>query len=174
MPVSAVQETKPSNSISTLSSPNANPTLAQENQRRESDDNELMQVDDTKNRVYIHNLDEEIAAIEAEEGEERLIFLPDIEEKLKRLGKTPERLLRPEIAPPQVRGNEMVLYQVPTSLSVPVERDSVRKAILESRARAREEQEQASRDSMLHDVDLDHDHGQDAPTVEDDDAMDIG
>lgn len=34
----------------------------------------------------------------------------------------------------------MVLYNVPSSLSVPEEQDNVRKAIIESRARAREKQ----------------------------------
>jgi hypothetical protein len=35
---------------------------------------------------------------------------------------------------------DLVLYNVPSSLSVPEDRDSVRKAIIETRARAREKQ----------------------------------
>ncbi|KAK3060173.1 hypothetical protein LTS18_009149, partial [Coniosporium uncinatum] len=36
--------------------------------------------------------------------------------------------------------NQLVLYRVPESLTVPAERDSVRKAIIEARERARERQ----------------------------------
>ena len=92
-----------------------------------------MQLDDTKDRVYIHNLDEELADLESEE--EKLVFLPDIEKKL---GKIPKSVLLGEGHPST--GNEVVLYSVPSSLSVPEEQDNVRKAIIESRARAREKQ----------------------------------
>ena len=92
-----------------------------------------MQLDDTNDRVYIHNLDEELADIESEE--EKLIFLPDIEKKL---SKIPKSVLLGEGYPST--GNEVVLYSVPSSLSVPEEQDNVRKAIIESRARAREKQ----------------------------------
>lgn len=92
-----------------------------------------MQVDDTKDRIFIHNLDDELSNVDSEE--ERLIFLPDIEKKL---GKIPKSVLLGESHPST--GTEMVLYGVPTSLSVPEEHDKVRKAIIESRARAREKQ----------------------------------
>lgn len=92
-----------------------------------------MQIDDTKDRVYIHNLDDEISDIESEE--EKMVFLPDIEKKL---GKIPKSVLLGEGYPHS--GNEMILYRVPTSLTVPEEQDNVRKAIIESRARAREKQ----------------------------------
>lgn len=92
-----------------------------------------MQLDDTKDKIYIHNLDDELADIESEE--EKLIFLPDIEKKL---GKIPKSVLLGEGHPST--GNEMVLYSVPSSLSVPEEQDKVRKAIIESRARARDKQ----------------------------------
>ena len=92
-----------------------------------------MQLDDTKDRVYIHNLDEELADIESEE--EKLVFLPDIEKKL---SKIPKSVLLGEGHPST--GSQMVLYSVPSSLSVPEEQDNVRKAIIESRARAREKQ----------------------------------
>ncbi len=92
-----------------------------------------MQVDETKDRVYIHSLDDELADIESEE--EKLVFLPDIEKKL---GKIPKSVLLGEGHP--CTSNEMVLYSVPSSLSVPEEQDNVRKAIIESRARAREKQ----------------------------------
>lgn len=94
-----------------------------------------MQVDDTKEKVYIYNLDQEIADIESEE--EKLVFLPDIEKKL---GKIPRSVLTTKSQP--VTSNEMILYSVPSSLSVPPEQDNVRKAIIETRARVREKQAQ--------------------------------
>ena len=96
-------------------------------------DSDSMQLDDTKDKVYIQNLDDEISDIESEE--ERLVFLPDIEKKL---AKIPKSVLMGNGHP--AVGNEMILYRVPTSLSVPAEQDNVRKAIIESRARAREKQ----------------------------------
>lgn len=101
-----------------------------------NNESESMQLDDTKDRVYIHNLDDELADIESEE--ERLVFLPDIDKKLGMMGKIPKSVLLGEGHPST--GNEMVLYSVPSSLSVPEEQDKVRKAIIESRARAREKQ----------------------------------
>ena len=94
-----------------------------------------MQIDDLKDRVYIHNLDDELSDIESEE--EKMIFLPDIEKKL---SKIPKSVLLGENYP--TSGNEMILYSVPSSLSVPKEHDKVRTAIIESRARAREKQMQ--------------------------------
>lgn len=91
-----------------------------------------MQLDDTKEKVYIHNLEEQIAEIE---NEENTVFLPDIERKL---GKIPHYLLTGDIRP--TADNQMVLYGVPASISVPEEQDNVRRAIIESRARAREKQ----------------------------------
>lgn len=141
-----------------------------------------MQVDDTPDRIYIHNLDEELASLEPESEEERLVFLPDIEKKLRQI---PKHIL--ENGGDQTSrtlGNEIILYSVPRSLTVPTEeKDSVRKAIIESRARAREMQSvnQRSRDAQLHDdeqqqessmiedqreVKTDHDY--------DPDAMDLG
>lgn len=92
-----------------------------------------MQVDETRDRVYIRNLDDELADVESEE--EKLVFLPDIEKKLSRL---PKSVLLGECHPST--GTEVVLYGVPASLSVPEEQDKVRKAIIESRARVREKQ----------------------------------
>ena len=92
-----------------------------------------MQVDDTRDRVYIRNLDDELEDIESEE--EKLIFLPDIEKKL---GEIPKSVLLGQSQ--ASTGSEIVLYGVPTSLSVPEEQDKVRKAIIESRARVREKQ----------------------------------
>ena len=100
---------------------------------RSHSDVESMQVDNTKDRVFIHNLDDEIS--EAESEEEKLVFLPDIEKKL---GKLPKSVLLSESHPSTATA--MVLYSVPTSLSIPEGQDKVRKAIIESRARAMEKQ----------------------------------
>lgn len=98
-----------------------------------------MQVDDTRDRVYIHNLDDELADIESDE--EKLIFLPDIE---KRLSKIPKHLLQNR-RDEDHEGQELVLYSVPKSLTVDEGHDSVRKAIIESRQRAREKAQEEAR-----------------------------
>jgi len=95
-----------------------------------------MNVDDTRDRIYIHNLDDEIS--DAESEGERLVFLPDIE---KRLTKIPNSVLTSQSQP--LTSNEVVLYGVPESISIPREKDNVRKAIIESRERARQKQLQA-------------------------------
>ena len=133
-----------------------------------------MQMDDTKDKVYIYNLDDELKAVD--EDEEKLVFLPDIERKLNRI---PKSLLRGHTQP--LGNSEVVLYQVPSSLSVPEEHDNVRKAIIESRARAREKQLElvqngitkstASTNGSGH---QEH-HSAPADEVDDDvDAMDLG
>lgn len=93
-----------------------------------------MQVEDTPNRVYIHDLAAELSDIESDE--ENPIFLADIE---KHLSKIPKHVLMgPE--PKATRDNQLVLYNIPSSISVPQEEDNVRKAIVEARARMREKQ----------------------------------
>ena len=93
-----------------------------------------MPIDDTPHRVYIHDLDAELANVsDAETNEERIVFLPDIE---RRLAKLPKHLLSQEKGKKdgeEAKSQEMVLYSVPRSISIPEEEDSVRKAILESR-----------------------------------------
>ncbi|EME44028.1 hypothetical protein DOTSEDRAFT_151664 [Dothistroma septosporum NZE10] len=92
---------------------------------------EYMDVEDTRDRVYIRDLDEELADIESDE--EKLIFLPDIE---KRLSKLPRHILTGRAEDQE--GQELVLYGVPKSLTVQEGQDTVRKAIIESRQRARD------------------------------------
>ncbi|MCJ1320314.1 hypothetical protein MMC15_005652 [Xylographa vitiligo] len=96
-----------------------------------------MNLDETRDRIYIHNLDDEISDIESEE--EKLVFLPDIE---KRLTKIPKSVLLGQSQPHT--SNEVVLYSVPESLSIPPEQDNVRKAIIEARERARQKQLEAA------------------------------
>ena len=107
-------------------------------------DADLMELENTRDKVFIHNLDQELAEIDSEG--ERLIFLPDIEKKLARI---PKSVLTGHSQP--VTGNEVVLYNVPSSLSIPPEKDNVRRAILETRARAREKQAQEFREAQIHD-----------------------
>lgn len=91
-----------------------------------------MQIDDTRNRVYIADIDAELA--ESSSDEERLIFIPDIEKRLNRL---PPQFY--QSAATQNQGpRELVLYSDPKSLSVDEGHDSVRKAVVEARHRARE------------------------------------
>ncbi|KAL8774847.1 MAG: hypothetical protein Q9209_000786 [Squamulea sp. 1 TL-2023] len=101
--------------------------------------NESMQLDDTKDKVYIHNLDAELADVESDE--ETPIYLPDIEKKL---AKVPRSVLTGRNPP--ITNNQMVLYNVPSSLSIPQEQDNVRRAIIETRTRAREKQAQEKRE----------------------------
>ncbi|KAL1631335.1 hypothetical protein SLS54_000094 [Diplodia seriata] len=103
-----------------------------------SRDDDWMQLEDTKDKVYIYDLDEELAELESDE--ENPIFLPDIE---KHLHKIPKHVLvsnGKELE--RTANNQLVLYSVPASLSVPEDKDSVRKAIIEARHRA--EQKSAS------------------------------
>ena len=116
----------------------------------ETDRHDSMHLDDTKDRVYIHDLDAELSDIDS--AEEKLVFLPDIEKKL---GKIPKSLLVGDSHPSA--GNEMVLYGVPTSLTIPEEQDKVRKAIMESRERAREKQIHEA--EMLHEDEEGSDNG---------------
>ena len=93
-----------------------------------------MDVEDTPNRVYIHDLAAELSDIESDE--DNPIFLSDIE---KHLSKIPKHvLLGPE--PERTEHNQMVLYNVPASLTIPEGQDNVRKAIVEARQRIREKQ----------------------------------
>lgn len=101
-----------------------------------SDD--CMLVEDTPNRVYIADLDAELSDIESDE--DNPIFLQDIE---KHLAKIPKHLLvGPD--PKPTKDNQLILYNVPSSLTVPESQDSVRKAIVEARGRIRDRQTNAS------------------------------
>ena len=88
-----------------------------------------MLLDDTKDKVYVYDLDKEIEDLEREEQD--IAFLPEIEKRLTAIPKSVLREKKPE-------NNELVLYRLPTSLTVSEDKDSVRKAIADSRRRARE------------------------------------
>ena len=93
-----------------------------------------MAVDESKDRIYIHDLDAEIAEIEA--NEPQTIFLPDIDKKVSAI---PQRLLQRQS---DSSNSQLVLYKVPASISVPEKDDAVRKAIIASRERERLKQAQ--------------------------------
>lgn len=129
-----------------------------------------MLLEDTKDILYIHDLESEIAQIEAEEPQG--MFLPDIDKKISAI---PQRLLQNQ----SNSGNtQMVLYRVPSSISIPEEQDHVRKAIIASRARARERQAEEGRKGTEKVVQSeDHVEGILPDRVEeeyDPDAMDLG
>lgn len=119
-----------------------------------------MLLDDTRHTTYIYNLDQELAE---PEPSEKLIILP----LAARMMSVPESVLS---SPAQ--SQELVLYSEPTSLTVPKEKDSVRKAIIESRARAR-----ASQSKPVDHVDHAHDTLRSdsvaATASQEDDPMDI-
>jgi hypothetical protein len=98
-----------------------------------------MQVDDTRHRVYVHDLDAELA--DADTEERGLVFLPDIEQYFSKL---PQQVLARK-KDGDHEGQQLVLYSVPKSLTVDEDRDLVRKAILESRQRAREKAAEEAR-----------------------------
>lgn len=109
----------------------------------DSNDGDDMQLDDTKHKVYIYNLDDELASSSdgessADEGQQgRLMFLPDIQKHLLQNRIPPSVLANSE---GELAGMQLVLYREPESLSVPEEHDSVRRAVIEARNRLREKQ----------------------------------
>jgi len=128
--------------------------------------NEFMEVEDTKDRVFIHDLDRELAELESDE--EHPIFLSDIE---KHLIKIPKAMLTNDEDRERLQNMQLVLYNVPSSLSVPAERDSVRKAIIDSRRRATENQHRII-PSLETSITRDQ-HDRQTELREDPDAMDI-
>ncbi|KAI1384034.1 uncharacterized protein F4822DRAFT_58993 [Hypoxylon trugodes] len=103
-------------------------------------EDDTMQLDDSKHKVYIYNLDDELTDSESDSDTSgRLVFLPDIEKHLMQTRIPPSILANKD---GEIAGMQMVLYSEPSSLTVPQEKDSVRKAIIESRQRVREKQKE--------------------------------
>ena len=128
-----------------------------------------MSVDDSKDRIYIHDLDAEIAEIEA--NELQTLFLPDIDKKVSAI---PQRLLQNQS---DNSNSQLVLYEVPASISVPEKDDAVRKAIIASRERARLKQAQerlreVEKSAQANGIDSHQDQVVEEATY-DDDAMDL-
>jgi len=109
--------------------------------QNDSQEDDIMQLDNTEHKVYIYDLDAELSDSESSSDEGKLVFLPDIEKHLRETRIPPHILANSE---GELAGNnlQMVLYNVPSSLTVPEEQDSVRRAIVETRARARARQEE--------------------------------
>ncbi|KAK9437648.1 hypothetical protein VB005_08644 [Metarhizium brunneum] len=123
---------------------------------------EHMELDDSKHKVYIYNLDDELSS-ESEDEEGKLVFLPDIEKHLRET-RIPKHVLANNDG--ELAGMQLVLYKDPTSLSVPQEEDSVRRAVLEARQRMREKQK-------LEQMGVASTTATDAGDGEDDEAMDM-
>lgn len=101
---------------------------------------DFMPVDDTSDRIWIHDLDREIAEIEAEEERARMALLSETGDAY---SKIPEHLLKQNMASNENAANmQLILYQEPTSLSLTEEEDAIRKTIIDARRRLREAQVQ--------------------------------
>lgn len=145
------------------------------------DDNDYMQVEDTKDKVYIFDLNKELAEVES--GEDTPVFIPDIEKHIMKLPKS--MLIGDDVK--AAANKQMILYRPPPSFTVPADKDSVRKAIIECRRRAQEKQATQipdspngfipSRSHGVPQAQLDDPIKENAPLVVVDDeldAMDIG
>lgn len=99
-------------------------------------DDSPMQVDDSKHKVYIYNMDDELSS-DSEPEDGQLVFLPDIDKRL-RQNRIPPHVLASSDG--ELTGMQMVLYQDPRSLSVPEDKDGVRRAVIDARRRVRERQ----------------------------------
>ncbi|KAL7908709.1 hypothetical protein GGI35DRAFT_409611 [Trichoderma velutinum] len=106
---------------------------------------ETMQVDDSKHKVYIYDMDAELSS-DSETDDGKVVFLPDIEKHL-RQNRIPRHILANDEG--ELAGMQLVLYSDPKSLSVPEEKDSVRRAIIEARHRAREEQKKITKPTEM-------------------------
>ncbi|CEJ88870.1 hypothetical protein VHEMI04894 [[Torrubiella] hemipterigena] len=103
--------------------------------REIAEDDDSMHLDDTKHKVYIYNIDDELSS--EDEDDSKLIFIPDIEKRLKETRIPPSILANKD---GELAGMQVVLYSDPKSLTVPEEKDGVRKAILDARRRLRAKQ----------------------------------
>lgn len=101
-----------------------------------------MLLDDTKHTTYIYNLDQELA--ESESPGDALVLLPFAAKMIS----VPDAVLSSNPA----QGKELVLYTEPSSLTLPKEQDNVRKAIIESRARARASRSSSTRSTDTADI----------------------
>lgn len=110
---------------------------------------EMMLLDDTKHKVYIYNLDDELSSdADSDPDDARLVFLPDVERHLRANRMVPgipgSSVPRPILPNKdgELAGMQLVLYDDGVrSVSVPEEQDSVRKAIIEARERHRRRQQ---------------------------------
>lgn len=103
-----------------------------------------MEVDnDNSHVVFIRDIDEELGNDDSDDnGKKGLIFVPDIEKRLTRIPYALANGGSSKVSELASFGTSqaLVLYSVPSSLSVSREQDSVRRAIIEARARIRQRQ----------------------------------
>lgn len=100
--------------------------------------------DSSKDKIVINDLDAELAEIEAAEAAEKVheqdqtIFLPEHYEK--EISGVPEQVLRNISKTKSNISQALIPYKDPSSISIPEENDSVRKAIIEARKRMKDRQ----------------------------------
>ncbi|RDL42535.1 Uncharacterized protein BP5553_02514 [Venustampulla echinocandica] len=124
---------------STSASPSASTSTTKPKPRIHEPDSDVMPLDDTKHKVYIYDLDAELSD-SSESDDNKVAFLPDIEKHIREWRIPPAVLANG--GGQSALNNQLVLYNIPRSLSIPEEQDTVRKAIIEARARARAKQNQ--------------------------------
>lgn len=102
-----------------------------------------MPIEDTPHRIYISDLSAELSDIESDE--DTPIFLSDIEKHLSKIPRHVLLMSGGSSDPQTADDNQLVLYEVPKSLSVGTgQEDYGRKAIVEARRRIRERQMQGN------------------------------
>ncbi|KAI0474042.1 hypothetical protein GGR56DRAFT_676478 [Xylariaceae sp. FL0804] len=115
-----------------------------------SHDDDVMQLDDTRHKVYVYDLDDELSSapsspsssddeLSSSSSSGRLVYLPDIaRHMMRRRGHLPPLLPSLNPNPSPADDMQLVLYREPASLlSVPPDRDPVRRAVAEAREQAR-------------------------------------
>ncbi|KAK9777428.1 hypothetical protein SCAR479_05821 [Seiridium cardinale] len=128
-----------------VESPQLKPTAG--SSLKQIPENDHMQLDESKHKVYIYDLDAELSDGESSSDEGKLLFLPDIAKHLHQQSRIPPRVLANGDG--ELAGMQLVLYSEPKSLTVPEEQDSVRKAIVEARARIRRKQNGENTDEVV-------------------------
>lgn len=167
----------PSSQVRAPSNDPSDPPVQSTNSNGAAADDEPMQLDDTAHKVYIYSIDDELSSSESEPDDGRLVFLPDIEKHLR------QNRIPPGILPNsegELAGMQMVLYSEPKALSVPEEKDGVRRAVVEARRRLRERQNagetaQATEPGKpnTNDVPMNSNQRQEEDNDADDEAMDM-
>lgn len=131
------------------------PGADQQLQKRQNQvtlDSERMEVDnDSSHVVFIHDIDEELGNDDGDENNKKgLIFVPDIEKRLTRIPYALASEGSSKISAPSFETSQaLVLYTVPSSLSVSREQDNVRRAIIEARARIRQKQAGGTKQGLM-------------------------
>ncbi|KAB8304677.1 hypothetical protein EYC80_004042 [Monilinia laxa] len=112
---------------------------------RQQSADDVMQLDDSKHKVYIYNLEDELSDSDASD-DGRLIFLPDISKHLRET-RIPPHIIANKDGELAGMNNQLILYDtaVPRNHNVPEKQDLVRKAFLEARERARAKWEERAR-----------------------------